>query len=148
MGRSVRRGNKSHRTVRGDTVEQAQLARRARAKPSRKACIDYVRERDRHHCRLCGRFVQYDVEPLVNYGEVHEFIFRSRGGSDVEPTNCVLVCKGCHTASEPCIHPGAFHTTKRVIVALDVNLLMEGPIRSDIVSLVDGDAPVDEESAA
>lgn len=126
----MRRGNRK-REPRGETPRQAQLASRVdqiSAKGNRSATVGYVRDRDQNHCRLCGRFVQYEIVTIESYGEVHEFVFRSQGGSPTEPTNCVLVCKGCHTLSEPCLHPGVGHTSRRVIVPLDADRLMEAPI--------------------
>ncbi len=86
--------------------------------------------------------MQYECDAL-DFGCVHEFVFRSLGGSDVEPTNCVLVCAACHTRVEPCIHPGPFHSAKRVIVPLDEDALMEGPICYHDVP-IDGSEPTSE----
>lgn len=138
------RGN-SQRSVKGETVQDARDRKRRARKLNRRACVDFVRDRDRHHCRCCGRPVQYLHDSRDDFGEVHEYIFRSRGGSPVEPTNCVLVCKGCHTAVEPCIHPGIGHRSKRVIRPLDADRLMEGPIVSDVENF--DDEQVDREHA-
>lgn len=46
-----------------------------------------VRERDSQTCRICKR---------APGAEVHHVEFRSRGGKD-EMSNCLLVCRGCHT---------------------------------------------------
>lgn len=138
------RGN-SQRSVKGETQGQARDRKRNARKRDRRACVDYVRDRDRHHCRCCGRPVQYLDERRKDFGEVHEYIFRSRGGSAVEPTNCVLVCKGCHTATEPCIHPSIGHRSKRVIRPLDADRLMEGPIVADVENF--DDEQVDHEHA-
>jgi hypothetical protein len=148
MGRHHRRGNSS-RSARGETQTQARDRKRLEARRNRSETVAYVRERDQHHCRLCGKPVQYDTPWADNHGEVHEFVWRSKGGSDTEATNCVLVCKGCHTFAEPCIHPSIGHASRRVIVPLDDDRLMEGPIiyRDElfdvplVVPIVDVDVP-------
>lgn len=127
VGRHTRRGNSS-RAGRGETTAEARKRKKLAHVRTRQALVFYVRNRDEHHCRLCGRSVQYHVDSLDSFGEVHEYVWRSRGGSDIEPTNCVLVCKGCHTMHEPCIHPSIGHRSARVIVPLDADKLMEGPI--------------------
>lgn len=45
-----------------------------------------VRERDGHHCRLCGS---------TNWTEVHHIQYRSQGGPD-EKWNLITLCKECH----------------------------------------------------
>jgi 5-methylcytosine-specific restriction endonuclease McrA len=145
-GQHVRRGT-SHRVARGETQQQARARKRLTRRRNRRELVDYVRERDGDCCRLCGRAVQYTVEAALNHGEVHEYIYRSRGGSDVEPTNCVLVCKSCHTGEEPCIHAGIGHRSKRVIVPLDDDRLMEGPITHRIEHF-DEPEPDDEHAIA
>lgn len=136
VGRHSRRGSMA-RQVTGERQDEARTRKRRERRENRQSCVRHVRDRDEHHCRLCGRPVQYTNEAAVDFGEVHEWIFRSLGGSDVEPTNCVLLCKGCHTATEPCVHPGVGHRTKRVIRPIDSDALMDGPIYGDVVRLDD-----------
>jgi 5-methylcytosine-specific restriction endonuclease McrA len=134
MGRHARKGN-HHRTVRGETPADARVRIRRRGRRSRAACVAYVRDRDHHCCRLCGRPVQYRDDRADDFGQVHEYVPRAAGGSDTEPTNTVLVCQACHTGAEPCLHPPPAHQTQRRIVPLDADALMEGPIVADVVPL-------------
>lgn len=127
MGRCVRRGN-ALRFPKGETQAEARARKRLAVRRTRQELVRYVRERDRHHCRLTGRRVQYDDDSQPDYGEVHEFVPRGRGGSATDPRNCLLLSKATHTLLEPCVHPQAFHRTRRVIVPLDADALMEGPV--------------------
>lgn len=65
---------------------------------ARRVCVETVRARDGHACRVCGRAVQYLYPGAETFGSVHEIVFRSRGGDPTTPSNCVLLCEPCHRA--------------------------------------------------
>jgi hypothetical protein len=92
---------------------------------SRSACVSYVRERDHHCCRICGRAVQYENPALDSFGEVHEEPFRSRGGDPANPKQCVLTCQACHKTGRV-----SLHGPERIRVCyLHPDLGADGPIR-------------------
>lgn len=122
-----RRGN-AQRTARGETPAQAHLRKRLGGLTSRRASVAYVRGRDHHDCRLCGTRVQYADEAAPDFGIVHAFRPPAQGGSDVEPNNLVLVCQRCRTGDAPCLVPRPTDATRLVIVPLDADALMAGPI--------------------
>ena len=78
---------------------KASAARRHAAE--RKACQDVVWKRAGSCCEICGRWLKRprETDSVMDVGHVHERIYRSRGGSDTDPDNCVLLCGGpggCH----------------------------------------------------
>ena len=63
--------------------------KRAKLIPARRACREQVYERDGGRCRVRG-------PNCTGAGEqVHEILSRGRGGSIVDPDNCLLVCGNC-----------------------------------------------------
>lgn len=99
------------------------IKQRAKGQMTRMQCVAYVRQRDSHRCRVCGQRVQYLWEPLDNHGEVHEWRYRSAGGPDTEPWNCILLCRGCHQGNRS-IHSGHIR-----IIPIDSDTGMGGPVR-------------------
>jgi hypothetical protein len=67
------------------------LALKRATAAARKRCRVVVLARDGYRCRYCNAYVGAR-------GHVHEIVFRSRGGSPVEPTNCVTLCAEHHEA--------------------------------------------------
>lgn len=54
-----------------------------------------VRERDRHHCRCCGRRVRYTLTLCPERGEIHH-IHGKRGDLRFEERAALLLCCQCH----------------------------------------------------
>ena len=54
-----------------------------------------VRERDRHHCRCCGRRVRYILTLCPERGEIHH-IHGKRGDLRFEERAALLLCCQCH----------------------------------------------------
>lgn len=64
---------------------------------TRAQCRAVVMKRAGHACERCGRWVSDDVpEWSARRAHVNEKVPRSRGGSATDPTNCELLCQGCH----------------------------------------------------
>ena len=65
---------------------------------ARKACQDVVWERARHCCEICGRWLKKprETDSVLDVGHVHEIVYRSQGGSDTDPLNCMLLCPEDH----------------------------------------------------
>jgi len=67
---------------------------KARAKrqhaQDRADCRRVVWERDWGRCVVCRRALTLDE------AHIHEVVYRSRGGSDTDPANCVTCCYACH----------------------------------------------------
>ncbi len=65
---------------------------------ARVACVTEVWKRADHCCEQCGRWVVKPaaLPPPSEMGHVHEIVYRSRGGSDTDPKNCLLLCAACH----------------------------------------------------
>ncbi len=59
--------------------------------PKRVALRVKVIERDQFRCRMewCRKYVGF-------LGHVHEIVYRSRGGSPLDTSNCILLCAMCH----------------------------------------------------
>lgn len=108
-------------------AKPSRFGRKAEARAERRAD---QRERDKFRlriyvldmgkCRRCGRKVYLKVADAPHelaVGHVHEWVFRSLGGDDRDPTNCLLLCSSCHPDVQE----------HRVwIVALDPVRLMRG----------------------
>lgn len=62
----------------------------ARQRVERQATRLAVLQRDGYRCRACREAVSIDG------AHVHELLYRSRGGSALDPTNCVSLCPRCH----------------------------------------------------
>lgn len=62
----------------------------------RRLCRIAVWERDKGRCVVCGKGL------TLAEAHVHEVVYRSRGGSDVEPVNCVTLCQADHAG----VHAG------------------------------------------
>lgn len=79
---------------------------------TRAQCITLVRQRDNDTCQVTGMTLQYTESSALNYGEVHERVFRSKGGSAISPDNCILLSASAHRRVEPCVHPAIGHRSK------------------------------------
>ena len=82
----------AHRKVKARNARQHAAAR--------KACQDAVWKRAGSCCEICGVFLLRPREAYcaANVGHVHEITYRSRGGSDTDPRNCILLCPQDHEA--------------------------------------------------
>jgi hypothetical protein len=89
LRRQTRLRNRTQASLKPDRIfEDQQRARRA--------CVARVRVRDRGQCRIgiaCqgGRASGGPIDP-------HEIVFRSHGGSAVDPDNVILACRADHEA--------------------------------------------------
>lgn len=64
---------------------------------TRRACWEAVWARAGERCERCGRKVSRDCWPGdVKRAHVNERVPRSRGGDPRDPSNCELLCQGCH----------------------------------------------------
>lgn len=75
----------------------------AQHRRERSECRRIVFNRDGGKCRCCGRRLYLLARNAHGYWDlcnVHEILPRARGGSDVEPKNCVALCHRCHMAVE------------------------------------------------
>lgn len=54
-----------------------------------------VDARDGGRCRVCGRRCDPNALALLERGERHHIVYRSRGGED-DAANVVTLCSGCH----------------------------------------------------
>ena len=67
---------------------------------ARNVCWGEVYLRARGLCEDCGRPVKHKHDPEAtpfNVGNVHEVVFRSRGGDATDPDGCRLLCLLCHS---------------------------------------------------
>lgn len=55
---------------------------------------------ERPFCEACPVFAKHDGKATyTRYGsmDIHELVRRSQGGSIVDESNCIAVCRPCHT---------------------------------------------------
>lgn len=70
----------------------------------RRACVEAVWARAEGRCQDCGRRVWPAHVDFRLVGHVHEVVSRARGGDELDPGNCQLLCYGCHFSG-----PGGAH---------------------------------------
>lgn len=54
---------------------------------------------ERPYCEACPVFAKHDgMVSYVRFGsvDIHELVRRSQGGSILDESNCMAVCRGCH----------------------------------------------------
>lgn len=105
------------------------FARKAEARADRRAEKlerDQFRTRiyvlDGGKCRRCLRKVYLKVAEAPHelaVGHVHEYLFKSLGGDDLDPLNAILLCSECHPKIQE---------HRLWIVALDLAKLMRGQV--------------------
>jgi len=77
-------------------------------KRSKKKEQEYVERRklvsrmldERRYCEACPVFARHDgLATYTRNGsvDIHELVRRSQGGSILEESNCIAVCRPCHT---------------------------------------------------
>lgn len=77
-------------------------------KRSKKREAEYVERRqlvermlgERPYCEACPVFAKHDnVVTYIRRGsvDIHELVRRSQGGSILDESNCIAVCRECHT---------------------------------------------------
>ena len=75
-----------------DPHQFAQARRRAAHRKARAQCRMSVWARDHGRCVVCHEALGLDE------AHIHEVRYRSLGGSDTDPANCVVLCRCCHEA--------------------------------------------------
>lgn len=81
--------------MRSRKQDKARLERLA-AK-ARRRCTDAVWARAEGFCEDCGMGLLRWAEPeSARSGHVHERRARSLGGDETDPSQCLLLCRGCH----------------------------------------------------
>jgi len=79
----------------GDSRLEQKMAERPLTLVDERAFRTAVRERDKHHCRCCGRKVRYTLTLCPERGEVHH-CHGKRGDLRFEDRAALLLCKCCH----------------------------------------------------
>lgn len=91
--------------------------KKARARLRLRVFVD-----DEGRCRRCHRKVFLKLKDAPHefaVAHIHEWIFRSLGGDDTDPFNCLTLCAECHP---PC------QQLKLQIVCHDHKRLVRGPV--------------------
>lgn len=96
----LNRGSTRRRRTRINPVS----AKRAAQAGDRAACREAVIARSRGLCEIGPRIVAVDPVAASNCRrdgcDVHEIKKRSRGGSTIDPDNCLYTCRPCHEFTE------------------------------------------------
>lgn len=103
----------------------------------RDKCRRQVVSDDGYKCRRCACRVWREpskAPSILTIAHVHEWIWRSWGGDDTDPTNCLTLCGACHAWFHPRLGLSA---QLWMIVACDEQQLMRGlvefvPVREAI----------------
>jgi len=69
-----------------------QSAKRRNLMTQRREVVQFVMDRDMYKCQA-----QLPGVCSFTATDVHELMTRARGGSIVDPENCIALCRSCHT---------------------------------------------------